>query len=154
MTDEVTIARRLIETGRYMSLATSDGVRPWVAAVAYVCAAGPLFYWASRRDARHSLDLGASGQAAATIFDSQASYEDLEGVQLAGDSGVVPDDRVEGVFAVYVKRFPMYTAVRFAAFTNAGPFGLYWLRPSEVWTLAPASPEGDHRVPVDLSRLN
>lgn len=151
--DEVAIAGRLIETGRYMSLATLDGSRPWVAAVAYVHTAGHVFCWASRRDARHSLDIAATGQAAATIFDSQASYEKVEGIQFAGEAEAVPDHELPDLLALYVRRFPMYEALDPADLASSGTFGLYRLRVTELWTLAPASAEGDQRVPVDLTRL-
>jgi uncharacterized protein YhbP (UPF0306 family) len=145
---------RLIRGQRYMSLATSDGLRPWVAAVAYVAATGPAFYWASRRDARHSGDILATGRAAATIFNSEATYEAVEGIQFAGSATVVADQDVETIHALYLERFPMYADVPTDSFLDSAPFGFYRLDCTEIYLLAPASPEGDHRIPVDIASLD
>jgi nitroimidazol reductase NimA-like FMN-containing flavoprotein (pyridoxamine 5'-phosphate oxidase superfamily) len=66
-----TIARSIIDSNRYMTLATADETGlPWVSPVWYAPAQYREFFWVSRPQARHSRNLATRPQLAIVIFDS------------------------------------------------------------------------------------
>src|SRR5215217_456357 len=71
MADHVAVARQLIESVQYMTLATSDeaGV-PWASPVWFAHDEYTRFLWVSKPDARHSANLAARPEAGIVIFDS------------------------------------------------------------------------------------
>ena len=85
-------ARAIIESNRYMTLATADeGGRPWVSPVYYAVARYAEFYWVSSPDARHSHNLAVRSEISIVIFDSQAplgaaqaAYMSAVGTRLTG----------------------------------------------------------------------
>jgi pyridoxamine 5'-phosphate oxidase-like protein len=94
------IARTIIDSNAYMTLATADGDgRPWASPVWYAAAGYAEFYWVSSPEARHSRNLAARPEVSIVIFDSrvpigtgQAVYvsaivEELTGADL--DRGIV-----------------------------------------------------------------
>jgi hypothetical protein len=69
--DLVAIARAIIDTNRYMTLATADGDgRPWASPVFYAAANYTEFYWISAPEATHSQNLAQRPQLSIVIFDS------------------------------------------------------------------------------------
>lgn len=145
-------ARRIIRENRYLTLATSDGTGPWAAPVAYVVDSRLDFYWASLRDATHSRHLEGGGSAAAAIFDSRATYEEVDGVQLVGRAGEVDAPEAERVHALYVERYPMYRDMPLSDL-GLGRFRFYRLRPTKLYILADHPDGGDARLSVDIVEL-
>jgi nitroimidazol reductase NimA-like FMN-containing flavoprotein (pyridoxamine 5'-phosphate oxidase superfamily) len=65
------IAKSIIESNRYMTLATADEHgSPWASPVWYAPAAYQEFFWVSSPEARHSRNLAARPELAIVIFDS------------------------------------------------------------------------------------
>jgi nitroimidazol reductase NimA-like FMN-containing flavoprotein (pyridoxamine 5'-phosphate oxidase superfamily) len=65
------IARSIIDSSRYMTLATADEVGvPWASPVWYAPVRYREFLWVSSPEARHSLNLTVRPQLAIVIFDS------------------------------------------------------------------------------------
>jgi uncharacterized protein YhbP (UPF0306 family) len=88
------VARRIIDEGRYMTLATADAEgRPWASPVWYAPSGYGEFIWVSATDdVRHSQNIVARAEIALVIFDStvapgagQAVYVEARAEQLAGD---------------------------------------------------------------------
>jgi len=66
-----TIARSIVDTNRFMTLATADeSGLPWASPVWYAPADYRELYWVSSPDARHSRNLAQRPQLAIVIFDS------------------------------------------------------------------------------------
>ena len=66
-----TIARTIVDTNRFMTLATADeSGSPWASPVWYAPADYRELYWVSSPDARHSRNLAQRPQLAIVIFDS------------------------------------------------------------------------------------
>src|SRR5215207_3891443 len=93
MADHVAVARQLIESVQYMTLATSDeaGV-PWASPVWFAHDEYTRFLWVSKPDARHSKNLATRPEAGIVIFDStvpmgtgQAVYVETMVEQLEGE---------------------------------------------------------------------
>jgi pyridoxine/pyridoxamine 5'-phosphate oxidase len=71
MPDHAAVARELIDSLQYMTLATSDeSGRPWASPVWFAHADYARFLWVSKPDARHSRNLATRPEAAIVIFDS------------------------------------------------------------------------------------
>lgn len=69
--DLVAIAQAIIDTNRYMTLATADrDGRPWASPVFYAAANYTEFYWISAPEATHSQNLAQRPQLSIVIFDS------------------------------------------------------------------------------------
>ena len=84
-------AREIIDTGRYMTLATADAAGvPWASPVWYAPRGYSELFWISYPDARHSRNLAERPQLSIVIFDStvapghgQAVYMEAEAAQAA-----------------------------------------------------------------------
>jgi nitroimidazol reductase NimA-like FMN-containing flavoprotein (pyridoxamine 5'-phosphate oxidase superfamily) len=69
--DLVTLARSIVDTNRFMTLATADeSGSPWASPVWYAPADYRKLYWVSSPEARHSRNLAQRPQLAIVIFDS------------------------------------------------------------------------------------
>jgi Pyridoxamine 5'-phosphate oxidase len=69
--DLASVARDIIDSNAYMTLATADeNGRPWASPVWYA-----HFYWVSSPEARHSRNLAARSEVGVVIFDSQAPVD-------------------------------------------------------------------------------
>jgi nitroimidazol reductase NimA-like FMN-containing flavoprotein (pyridoxamine 5'-phosphate oxidase superfamily) len=69
--DIAAIARAIIESNRYMALATADeDGMPWASPVWYAPEAYHELFWVSKPEARHSRNLAVRPQLAIVIFDS------------------------------------------------------------------------------------
>lgn len=67
-----TIARVIIDSHQYITLATADeDWRPWASPVWYAAAGYAGFYWVSSPEARHSRNLAARSEVSIIIFDSR-----------------------------------------------------------------------------------
>ena len=90
-----------------MTLATACDNKAWAAPVFYV-STGSGFYFFSNPDARHIEEALASGQAACTIHEEDASWQNLAGLQMSGK--VMPISvgvEASKVILAYVKKFPL-----------------------------------------------
>jgi nitroimidazol reductase NimA-like FMN-containing flavoprotein (pyridoxamine 5'-phosphate oxidase superfamily) len=66
-----TLARSIVDSNRYMTLATADEHgSPWASPVWYAPAAYREFLWVSSLEARHSRNLATRPELAIVIFDS------------------------------------------------------------------------------------
>jgi nitroimidazol reductase NimA-like FMN-containing flavoprotein (pyridoxamine 5'-phosphate oxidase superfamily) len=69
--DLVAIARSIIDSNRYMTLATADEHgQPWASPVWYAPEGYRQLFWVSKPEARHSRNLAARPELAIVIFDS------------------------------------------------------------------------------------
>lgn len=145
-------AWRILESNRYMTIASTDGHRAWAAPVAYALD-GINLVWASRWDARHSRHLADHPEVGIAIFDSTADHADVDGLQMQAVAAVVERSETEEALCGFVERYPMYRDLPVGQFIGPGPFRLYRADPREVHVLAPPSEHGDMRRPVALNDL-
>ena len=146
--DPAAVARAVIESNHYMTLATADGKgRPWASPVWFAHAAGREFIWISRPDARHSRNLVARPELAIVIFDSTASprrrqavYVEAVAQQLSGGER---DERVD----VYSSRSVAAGLEPLAVSEVTAPaeLRLYCATASQLFVLDEAV---DRRIPV------
>lgn len=146
----VEMGRSIVDGSWYMTLATADrSGKPWASPVWFAHDGYREFVWASRPDARHSMNLSVRPRVGIVIFDStvgsggaQAVYLDAEARELHG-----PDrDRA---LAVYSRRSVEFGAGEWTLADVTGPAAhrLYRAVPAEQFVLDTT----DHRVPVALA---
>ena len=80
MTDLVAEAKKIIEENIYLTVATSDGSKPWVSPLFFAYDKDYNFYWASGKDALHSIFIRSNQKVAIVIFDSRAPEGEGDGV--------------------------------------------------------------------------
>jgi len=93
MADHAAVARELIDSVQYMTLATADEAgRPWASPVWFAHEGYRRFLWVSKPDARHSQNLAVRPDAGIVIFDStvpmgtgQAVYVETTVEQVQGE---------------------------------------------------------------------
>jgi hypothetical protein len=150
--DLASVARAIVETNLYMTLATADAAgRPWASPVWYAASGYAEFYWVSSPEARHSRNIASRPELAVMIFDSrapvgtgQAVYvramaEELAGTDLDRGIGVFSRASVAGGAGEWGSG-----EVRAPA-----PYRLYRATASGHWVLDPDS-SPDRRTPVAL----
>jgi uncharacterized protein YhbP (UPF0306 family) len=82
--DLASVARHIIDSNAYMTLATADeNGRPWASPVWYAAEGYAHFYWVSSPEARHSRNLAARPEVGVVIFDSQAPVGTGQGVYMS-----------------------------------------------------------------------
>jgi hypothetical protein len=144
----VDIAKAILDANRYMTLATADAEgRPWASPVWYATADYGEFFWVSRPDARHSLNIAARPQVGIVIFDSHAPGAG-KAVYMSADAAEVGADRVERGIAIFSARsiaqgLPEWTAADVAA---GARHRLYVATARQHFLLD----DRDERLPVDL----
>jgi nitroimidazol reductase NimA-like FMN-containing flavoprotein (pyridoxamine 5'-phosphate oxidase superfamily) len=100
--DLVAIARAIIDTNRYMTLATADGEgRPWASPVFYAAANYTEFYWISAPEATHSQNLAERPQLSIVIFDSGAPAGTGQAVYMSATAEQVAAHDLGPGLAVY-----------------------------------------------------
>ena len=141
------IARRVIDSNRFMTIGTADdeGVA-WVAPVWYAPVEYREFFWVSSPDARHSRNIAARPQVSIVVFDStapvgagQAIYisaaaEELEGADLERGVGVYSRASVAGGSSEW----------RLEDVRAPAPYCLYRATTTDHWVLDPDD-HPDHR---------
>jgi uncharacterized protein YhbP (UPF0306 family) len=78
------VARNIIDSNAYMTLATADeNGRPWASPMWFAAEGYAHFYWVSSPEARHSRNLAARPEVGVVIFDSQAPVGTGQGVYMS-----------------------------------------------------------------------
>lgn len=82
--DHQQLVRDIIDENQYLSLATTDGERAWVAPVAYSTDDELNFYFVSLKSSRHIRHIAHNPQVAFAIFDSRQPLFTGRGIQVQG----------------------------------------------------------------------
>jgi nitroimidazol reductase NimA-like FMN-containing flavoprotein (pyridoxamine 5'-phosphate oxidase superfamily) len=143
-----TIARSIIDSNRYMTLATADETGlPWVSPVWYAPAQYREFFWVSSPHARHSRNLAARPHLAIVIFDSHQPGG-WHAVYMSAVAEELVDVDVDKGIEIFSRRSE---AQELRAWTREdvrppGRHRLYRATASEHFVLDPQ----DQRLPVSL----
>src|SRR4051794_26282845 len=98
--DTAATARRLLDTNRYMTLATADASgRPWVSPVWFAPAGEDELLWVSSPGRRHSRNIAARPEVAIVIFDSTVRVGEAEALYLEAHAAPVPAGEVDAAIA-------------------------------------------------------
>ncbi len=156
--DLAAIARAIIDTNRYMTLATAgpDG-RPWASPVFYAAAEYTEFYWISAPGATHSRNLAQRPDVAIVIFDSGVAEGEGQAVYMSATAEQVAAGDISRCLAVYPgPAGPGPLPVTPEQLQAPAPYRLYRATVSEHSILCPRGTGPcdlhgrafDHRIPV------
>jgi hypothetical protein len=97
--DLVSIARTVIDTNSYMTLATADRAGlPWPSPVWYTHSGYREFFWVSSPAARHSRNLAERPQAGIVIFDSHVPAGTAQAVYMTATAAeMISDELLQGI---------------------------------------------------------
>jgi pyridoxine/pyridoxamine 5'-phosphate oxidase len=126
--DLVAIAREILDTNRYMTLATADGDgRPWASPVWYAHQGYTDLLWVSRPGARHSRNLAVRPELAIVIFDSTVPEGSGQAVYVEALAEEVGEGGREEGIAIFSRRSEAGEGDRWAVadVTGPAPFRLY-----------------------------
>lgn len=101
-----TLAGRLATDQHTMTLATRSDADAWAAPVYYVFFKS-AFYFLSSPDSRHITEALENGQAAAAIYASGSTWQEIRGLQMTGSIDAV-SGKIEAIqgLSEYLKKFP------------------------------------------------
>lgn len=134
-----------------LTLATTGPEGPWAAAVFYAHDDLTL-YFLSSPTSRHSLNIAAGAEVAATIQRDYDDWPGIHGLQLRGRAEPVPANEVAIVRERYGKRFPVVgLAARAPAAIVRALDRIRWyvLYPRSIWVVDNRLGFG-HREQLDL----
>ena len=83
--DDTAFARDVLETSRYVTLATSDGSAPWIAPIEPMRDGDGTFYFFSTEDSRHARHIATNPNVAISLFNGeQPAYASDANARLRG----------------------------------------------------------------------
>jgi nitroimidazol reductase NimA-like FMN-containing flavoprotein (pyridoxamine 5'-phosphate oxidase superfamily) len=153
--DPAELARRLVESNSYLTLATADADgRPWASPVWYAAASHTELLWVSSPDARHSRNLRERPEVAIVIFDSRAELGEAQAVYMAGSAEELTGGELERSIEVFSRRSQESGAPAWTLEDVVAPASLrlYRARATETSVLDSIGDtrQGDHGIPVEL----
>lgn len=147
--DLARIARAVIDTNGYLTLATADRAgRPWPSPVWYAHAGYREFFWISAPSARHSRNLAEQPEAGIVIFDSHVAAGTAQAVYLTVKAAEVTADELIPGIEVFSARSQALLGRPWTPDDVRAPAAprLYRASVSELWLLNGL----DQRLPVEL----
>lgn len=154
-------AAKIIRENRYLTLATASAEGPWAAPINYIRGPNRYLHFYSARAARHSREIGESSTIAAAVFNSQATSEDIDGVQLEATCSVLHGAELAVVHEYYFNVSMPPTARGWwmrpvSAFDDGGTWAFYRLDIQRLWVVDFESIERerlDSRITVDPAQM-
>jgi nitroimidazol reductase NimA-like FMN-containing flavoprotein (pyridoxamine 5'-phosphate oxidase superfamily) len=147
--DPVSTARQIIDTNRYLTLATADSAgNPWASPVWYAHADYTSFFWVSQPQARHSCNLAARAAVSLVVFDSTVPERQAQAVYLTALAKQLNGAERDHAIEIFSRKSQSrgLREWRTADVTTSAPQRLYVARASACYILAP----GDQRLPVKI----
>jgi nitroimidazol reductase NimA-like FMN-containing flavoprotein (pyridoxamine 5'-phosphate oxidase superfamily) len=109
------VAKAIIDSNLYMTLATSDETgRPWASPVWYAAEGYTKFFWVSSPDARHSRNVATRPQVSIVIFDSRAPIGTGQAVYLCAVAEKLTGADLDQGIGIFSRRSETYGARKWA----------------------------------------
>jgi hypothetical protein len=151
------LARTLIDTNKYMTLATvgPDGV-PWPTPVFFTPDGYSTMYWASSPETRHSRNVAHNPNVGIVVFDSGVPIGGAQAVYMQAVTEIVPEPELADRAAFYCDRYAETRSFAEELLHPDSLFRLYRARVSQHSVLVrgghPTYGTGaDRRLEIDLS---
>lgn len=147
--ETTSVARRIVETNMYMTIATADADgRPWVSPVWFAPRSETEFLWVSSPDARHSRNIAVREAIAIVIFDSTVPVGAAEALYLEAVAAEVSSRDLGEAIATYSTRSQSHGAGAWVSADVLPParVRLYRATAESQFVLGP----GDERLPVQV----
>jgi nitroimidazol reductase NimA-like FMN-containing flavoprotein (pyridoxamine 5'-phosphate oxidase superfamily) len=151
--DLATVARSIIDSSRYMVLATADeSGRPWASPVWFARDGYAAYYWVSLLDTRHSRNLGVRADLSIVIFDSGAAVGTGQAVYMEATGREVAAAEVEHGIEMFTSVSQEQGAPAWSAADVLAPAAhrLYVASVARQFVLDPQVHGIDERTPVTL----
>jgi uncharacterized protein YhbP (UPF0306 family) len=145
----VGMGRAIVDGHWYMTLATADASgRPWASPVWFAHDGYREFFWISRPEARHSVNLAVRPQLGVVIFDSTVGSGGAQAVYFEAEASELHGPERDGALAVYSRRSVEFgeQELTLADVTAPAAHRLFRAVPTEQFVLDAT----DHRIPVAL----
>jgi hypothetical protein len=153
MTDFSDMAKRVIESNRYMVLGTADEAgMPWVTPVWFAHADHRRFIWVSSPDRRHSRNVSARTEVSIVVFDSGVAVGSAEAVYMSARAEELSGAELERDVEIFDAAGQAQGLTRRWALEDVVAPALYRLYAATVsrhWVLDPDS-RPDDRAEVTL----
>ncbi|OGM01885.1 hypothetical protein A2115_00345 [Candidatus Woesebacteria bacterium GWA1_41_8] len=141
------LARKIVETNQYLTMATSDkNGSPWTAAVVYSYDKDWNFYFVSIPSSKHCQNIENNKRVVVAIFDSHQLFGEGVGLQIEGEAIMVDIKDTPKVATIYFGRIYPYGKVTHNAgqyikrFMKKGElYRFYKIRPTKFWMNDPNS---------------
>jgi nitroimidazol reductase NimA-like FMN-containing flavoprotein (pyridoxamine 5'-phosphate oxidase superfamily) len=135
-------ARTIITKNTFLTLATvSEEGNPWITPLYFVFER-ESFYWYSRKDAEHSLNIVHNPTVSAVIYNTQATSESVGAVYASGGAYELSGaDLKEAISTYFMKASRDDTTLtqdifsRVEDFAGDSPVRMYRFTPEKVWLL-------------------
>jgi len=139
-------AKDIIDSNIYLSLATTDKEKPWIAPL-YYCKDGRYnFYFISQPSSVHIKHLDHSNEVAFAIFDSHQPEGQGNGVQGYGKVELLEGDAITEGLKYYSTSF---IDLKAESLQSPSPYRLYKMTPDKVYILD-SEADVDKRIEVFL----
>jgi uncharacterized protein YhbP (UPF0306 family) len=100
-------ARQLIKISSWITLATTDGVKPWTTTVYFGLDDKDNLYFVASVKSLHSQNILKNANVAGNIFDADAISGEANSVQISGIcERLLAEELQLGIDAVYSRRYP------------------------------------------------
>jgi hypothetical protein len=150
--DPAAAARRIIDAGQYMVLATADeGGRPWASPVWFATSGYTEFFWVSSPAATHSRNIALRPAVGIVIFDSQAPIGAGQGVYMTAEASAVTGPDIDRGIGVFSRRSVAQGGSAWTPDDVRGdaPIRLY-LATASTHSILAKDGEPDHRIMLDI----
>jgi uncharacterized protein YhbP (UPF0306 family) len=145
-------AAAVIETNKYMTLATVDGDgRPWATPVYFTPDGHTHLYWASSPDAQHSRNLAANPVVSIAIFDSTVAIGQGKAVYFTADVQLVPEAELAECARLFCGRLPELREFTPEELKAPADLRLYRATVTGAWILIRAG-DPDYGTGIDSRR--
>jgi nitroimidazol reductase NimA-like FMN-containing flavoprotein (pyridoxamine 5'-phosphate oxidase superfamily) len=148
--DWAVLGRQIIDSSRYMVVATADSTgQPWASPLYYAPSNYREFYWVSQPDATHSVNLRDRREVGIVFFDSSVPLGNAQGsVYVLGVARELPAHETDEGIGIFSKRSGEHGGAEWTVEDVSPPsrHRLYQATAEAIYVLD----EHDHRVEVDL----
>ncbi len=157
LSDFSPIARKILETVSYASLATASAAAvPWNSPVFVAYDRRFTFYWISSPEAQHSRNIRENGKVFLVIYDSTARKGTGYGVYIAARAMEISehDEMILAINLIYERKGESPKPVE--DFSGDIPRRIYRAVPEKIWINTDGQVNGHHvdaRVEVNLGSL-
>jgi nitroimidazol reductase NimA-like FMN-containing flavoprotein (pyridoxamine 5'-phosphate oxidase superfamily) len=155
--------KKIIESNTYITIATSDGERPWITPVFFAHDKEYNFYWSSFSEVKHSLLISKNPNIAAIIFDSSSPEGQGDGVYIQGTAHEVAEEEILhaiGCFEEKRKKIKSNYLREYNSeshYSGGAPWRIYKIVPDKIWKCADVILKNgypiDSREEIQLSDL-
>jgi hypothetical protein len=130
------MAKRVIDTNRYMTIATvgQDG-RPWVTPVYFSPDRYRDMFWISEPDAQHSRNIATHPEVTLVVFDSSVPIGGAEAVYMRAHAEEVTEPTPEDCEAAFRQRFEEIKTFTPEGLQPPAPLRLYRASVEQHWVL-------------------